>query len=44
MKYTITMNNGDIRTMVIVSDAATVEGEIAKWHDANNVTSWVKVA
>lgn len=41
--YQITMNNGDIRTMVIVAENATVEGEIAKWPDAADVVSWVEV-
>ena len=39
MKYKITMKNGDVRMMQIIDPAATVDGEIAKWPDADDVSS-----
>lgn len=41
--YQITMNNSDVRTMIIVDENSTIEGEIAKWPDAVDVVSWVEV-
>lgn len=43
MRYEITMNDASIRTMLIVNPNCTVEGEIAKWTDAADVASWVRI-
>ena len=43
MRYAITMNNGDIRTMTMIDENTTVELEISKWPDAVDVVSWVEV-
>lgn len=37
------MNNSEVRTMVIIDENATIEGEIAKWIDGADVESWVEV-
>lgn len=43
MKYAIKMNDGSVRVTVFTQDAISVEDEIAKWSDANDVASYAMV-